>query len=237
MMTSKVKRAADYILSHIKDGSWPMGSKIPSENELCETLGVSRTSVRSAIGQYVSIGILESFHGKGTYVCSNDLHLLGNEDGAVKARSLFEEQRLIHQARDLAEPEILAYAAEYATDELIEELEQWNRKMLENLGNQKEFIQADMNFHRALVRFMNNRYITAYFDQLLSRDDINGLSNDMFGYYDGVQIHQSFMDAIREHNPDKARRLAVEYHKKKQGMLRDIMEKAMKTMEKTTPDE
>lgn len=236
-MTSKVKLASDHILSHIKDGSWPVGSKIPSENELCETLGISRTSVRGAIGQYISIGILASSRGKGTYVRSADLHLLGNEDGAVKALSLFEEQRMVHQARDLVEPEILAYAAEHATDELIEELEHWNRKMLENLGDQKEFIRADMNFHRAMTRFMNNRYISDFFEPLLDRDDINGLSNDMFGYYDGIQIHQSFMDAIREHNPDKARRLSVEYHKKKQDMLQDITRKAMKAVEKPDASE
>lgn len=225
-MVSKVKLASDYILSHIRDGSWPVGTKIPSENKMCEELDISRTSVRGAIGQYVSIGILESIHGKGTYVRANDLHLLGNTDGALKSLSLFEEQQRVHQARDLAEPEVLAYVAEYATDELIEELDYWNRKMIENLGNQKEFIQADMNFHRAMVRFMDNRYISAFFEQLLNRDDINGLSNDMFGYYDGIQTHQMFMEAIREHNPEKARRLAVEYHKKKQWMLQDITKKA-----------
>lgn len=236
-MTSKVKLASDYILAHVKDGSWPVGSRIPSENELCETLGVSRTSVRGAIGQYVSIGILESSRGKGTYVRSADQRLLGNEDGAVKALSLFEEQRMVHQARDLVEPEILAYAAEHATDELIEELDMWNRKMLENLGDQKEFIRADMNFHRTMARFMNNRYISDFFEPLLDRDDINGLSNDMFGYYDGIQIHQSFMEAIRERNPDKARRLSVEYHKKKQGMLQDITRKAMQAVEKPDASE
>lgn len=228
-MTSKVKIASNYILSHIKDGSWPVGTKIPSENQLCEELAISRTSVRGAIGQYVSIGLLESRHGKGTFVRSVDLHLLGNEDGAFKARSLFEDQRMVHQARDLVEPEILAYVAEFATPELIEELEGWNRKMIESLGNQKEFIHADMNFHRAMVRFLNNRYLTEFFEPLLDRDDVNGLNNDMFGYYDGVQTHQSFMEAIREHNPDKARRLSVEYHQKKQWMIQDITQKAQQT--------
>ncbi|MGX8706540.1 MAG: FadR/GntR family transcriptional regulator [bacterium] len=228
-MTSKVKIASNYILSHIKDGSWPVGTKIPSENQLCEELAISRTSVRGAIGQYVSIGLLESRHGKGTFVRSVDLRLLGNEDGAFKARSLFEDQRMVHQARDLVEPEILAYVAEFATPELIEELEGWNRKMIESLGNQKEFIHADMNFHRAMVRFLNNRYLTEFFEPLLDRDDVNGLNNDMFGYYDGVQTHQSFMEAIREHNPDKARRLSVEYHQKKQWMIQDITQKAQQT--------
>lgn len=228
-MTSKVKIASNYILSHIKDGSWPVGTKIPSENQLCEELAISRTSVRGAIGQYVSIGLLESRHGKGTFVRSVDLRLLGNEDGAFKARSLFEDQRMVHQARDLVEPEILAYVAEFATPELIEELEGWNRKMIESLGNQKEFIHAGMNFHRAMVRFLNNRYLTEFFEPLLDRDDVNGLNNDMFGYYDGVQTHQSFMEAIREHNPDKARRLSVEYHQKKQWMIQDITQKAQQT--------
>ena len=76
-MSSKVKLAADYIFAHIQDGSWPQNSRIPSEHELCAELGISRTSVRGAIAQYVSVGVLESQHGKGTFVRSSDLSLLG----------------------------------------------------------------------------------------------------------------------------------------------------------------
>lgn len=225
-MSSKVKLASNYIITHIKDGSWPEGSRIPSEHELCAELGISRTSVRGAIAQYVSVGVLESRHGKGTFVRSSDLSLLGDGSGAVKSLLTLEEQMLVHQARQLVEGELMAFAAEHATDELIEQLEHCNQRMLENLGNQREFIRADMDFHRTLMRFMNNHYISEFYGPLLDRDDVNRLSNDMYGFYDGIQSHQLFLDAIRERNPDKVRRLATDYHDKKEESMLDIRQRA-----------
>lgn len=221
-MSSKVELAAEYILAHIRDGRWPQYSRIPSEHELCAELGISRTSVRSAIARYVSVGILESQHGKGTFVRSSDLNLLSGGGGTVKPLVTFEEQMLVHQARQLVEGELMAYAAEHATSELIEQLEQCYQRMLTNLGNQQEFIRADTDFYRTLLRFMDNHYISDFYGPLLDRDDVNHLSIDMYGFYDGIRSHQLFLDAIRERNPDKVRRLAADYHEKKEEAIQDI---------------
>ena len=98
--------------------------------------------------------------------------------------------------------------------------------MLANLGSQQEFIRADMDFHRTLMHFMNNHYISDFYGPLLDRDDVNRLSNDMYGFYDGIQSHQLFLDAIRERNPDKVRRLAIDYHNKKEESMQDIRQRA-----------
>ena len=225
-MSSKVELAAEYILEHIQDGRWPQYSRIPSEHELCAELGISRTSVRSAIARFVSVGILESQHGKGTFVRSSDLSLLNGGTEAIKPLVTFEEQMLVHQARQLVEGEMMAFAAEHATPELIEQLKQCYQRMLTNLGNQQEFIRADMDFYRTLMRFMDNHYISDFYGPLLDRDDVNHLSIDMYGFYDGIRSHQLFLDAIRERNPDKVRRLAADYHDKKEESIQDIRRRA-----------
>ena len=66
-------KIAHYIRKNIRNGNWTVGEKIPSENQLCEELGVSRVSVRSALQQFIALGILESVHGKGTFLISDDL--------------------------------------------------------------------------------------------------------------------------------------------------------------------
>ena len=224
-MSSKVELAAEYILAHIRDGRWPQYSRIPSEHELCAELGISRTSVRSAIARYVSVGILESQHGKGTFVRSSDLSLLSGGGGTVKPLVTFEEQMLVHQARQLVEGEMMAFAAEHATPKLIKQLEQCYQRMLTSLGNQQEFICADMDFYRTLMRFMDNHYISDFYGPLLDRDDVNRLSIDMYGFYDGIQSHQLFLEAIRERDPDKVRRLAAEYYDKKEESIQDIRQR------------
>lgn len=60
------------LLDNIKTNVWKSGEKLPSENELCAQLNVSRISVRAAIQRLKSIGLVESRKGKGTFVCSND---------------------------------------------------------------------------------------------------------------------------------------------------------------------
>lgn len=49
-------------------GRYPVGTRIPSERELCETFGVSRITVRLAISEGVQEGWLQRYQGKGTYV-------------------------------------------------------------------------------------------------------------------------------------------------------------------------
>lgn len=60
--------AAEGILCLIEDRGYRPGDRLPSERELCERIGVSRTALRSAIAALVSRGVLESRKGSGTYV-------------------------------------------------------------------------------------------------------------------------------------------------------------------------
>lgn len=57
-----------YIIGKIEVGVWPVGSKIPSERELAEELGVSRTTVRNAVLALTSRGMFDRSIGQGTFV-------------------------------------------------------------------------------------------------------------------------------------------------------------------------
>src|SRR5688500_15189976 len=58
--------------AEIQNGTWPIGTKIPTEATLVETLGVSRPSVREGVRSLVQLGLLESRQGDGTYVVADD---------------------------------------------------------------------------------------------------------------------------------------------------------------------
>jgi len=51
----------------IEGGKWVPDQQIPSEPELCEMLGVSRTVVRQALNELVNEGLLYRRRGKGTF--------------------------------------------------------------------------------------------------------------------------------------------------------------------------
>lgn len=67
-MDSFQAQVESYLLGKIEVGVWPVGSKVPSERELAEALGVSRTTVRNAFLALTSRGIFERAIGQGTFV-------------------------------------------------------------------------------------------------------------------------------------------------------------------------
>lgn len=75
----------------IFDGTYPPGSKLPPEGELCERLGVSRITSRKALDLLVNEGLVVRAQGKGTYV-SEDMR---------EAPSVGDMEQLIERANRL----------------------------------------------------------------------------------------------------------------------------------------
>lgn len=65
----------------IQDGMFKEGQKIPNENELCAMFNASRITIRRALKDLKSEGVLHIIHGKGTYVSrkKKKLHILNLE--------------------------------------------------------------------------------------------------------------------------------------------------------------
>jgi DNA-binding GntR family transcriptional regulator/mannitol/fructose-specific phosphotransferase system IIA component (Ntr-type) len=59
---------ASWIEANITSGEWQPEFKFPGEVELAESLGVSRGSLRKAIGILIEKGLVVQIHGKGTFV-------------------------------------------------------------------------------------------------------------------------------------------------------------------------
>jgi GntR family transcriptional regulator len=62
------RQIADHLRALITMGRLPPGSQIPSERELIEQFGASRGTVRQAVAQLRSEGLIEVEHGRGAYV-------------------------------------------------------------------------------------------------------------------------------------------------------------------------
>ena len=62
------ERVADQLRDRIAAGEFPVGTLIPTENDLAEEMGVSRNSVREALRALVHAGMLGARAGYGTFV-------------------------------------------------------------------------------------------------------------------------------------------------------------------------
>lgn len=63
-----VDQVDEILLERIRDGSYPAGSRMPSESELSDELGVSRATVRTVLAKLAINGLIIRKQGDGTYV-------------------------------------------------------------------------------------------------------------------------------------------------------------------------
>lgn len=90
-MVNASVRAAESIRDRLVRETWVAGDRLPSEPALAEQLGVSRASVRAALAQLASEGLVSRRHGSGTYVNSvrplvRSLHHNVGSDQLIKSR-------------------------------------------------------------------------------------------------------------------------------------------------------
>ena len=199
-----VEEIVKYMQQQIKDGAWAVNTKIPSENELCSRLGVGRGSVRAAIQRFNVLGILESQHGRGTFVRSIDISLFGK--GHYLDTALLTDMVTIRQARSLIEPELAYEAAANATPELIADLNLLNQQLKAAVGNQELFARLDAQFHMTLAEFIDNPIISNVMGQLLDQTVCLNI-NRVFGYYGGIYYHPKIAEAFAQRSCEQARNI------------------------------
>jgi GntR family transcriptional regulator len=59
---------ADDLAAYIRDGTYPVGSRLPSEAELAENYGVAKMTVRRALDVLRERGLIRTLHGRGSVV-------------------------------------------------------------------------------------------------------------------------------------------------------------------------
>lgn len=116
-------RIYNLILTQISDGVFAEGEKLPSESELCKMYSASRISVRSALQRLEAIGLIETFHGKGSFVKPRSV---GNreEDTLHEIVQGEENYEAFWQFRQVLGDKAMELFALRATEQDFETLEQ-----------------------------------------------------------------------------------------------------------------
>lgn len=200
-----------YFKENITAGIWTVGEKIPSENQLTETLGVSRASIRTAIQQLVGIGVLESRHGKGTFLMDDQVDEMAAGEGKITAQDCRDMQKVL-EFRRIVESEACYLAAEHATDELIEMLQECLDRMASNKENREEFITADIRFHELLCSASQNPLVEKSMSKVFeeARKE-HSRTYGLFGFKDGIYFHTLILNAIKSGNAKRARESMFEH--------------------------
>ncbi len=206
------EQVAQQIQQLIVDEGWPTGSRIPTERELGEQFGVSRTVIREALKALAERGLIAIRPGRGTFVADRGL-------GALKEpmKLFFQRHNLTHrdllEARRVLEIEIAGLAAERAQPEQIEQLRASIEEMDVALEDVERYVRTDQRFHLLLAEATQNKMfpmLTESMAELLheSRRLIFGVAG---APNRGQAHHRALLEALERRDAGAARR-AMEEH-------------------------
>jgi GntR family histidine utilization transcriptional repressor len=112
------EKVKTYVLDHIGSGEWSTDQRLPSENELVSTLGVSRMTVNRAMRELTSAGYLLRIQGVGTFVAPkkplSTLIEVNNISSEIAARGSAHRAEVIRLETIKAPPAELIEAFEFS---------------------------------------------------------------------------------------------------------------------------
>lgn len=202
---------AAHIEQRIMTGELTAGVRLPSERQLAERYGVSRPVVREALRSLVERNLVEVQPGRGAFVRRARL-----SDAAGRLEAIF--RRTQATARDVVEARIMlectavSLAAQRATEADLTGLET-ALTQFDRAADILEQARCDLAFHLGIIRAARNPVVETMFGS------ITGLSVELMLRSLGdrevarvsVPFHRKIADAIRAHEPVRARRLMEEH--------------------------
>lgn len=208
---SLAHEVVDVLSGRIREGALSAGEKLPTEAEIVEEFGVSRTVVREAISRLQAAGLVETRHGVGTFV-------LGLGDGAFFRISPDQLETLqdviaVLELRIAVETEAAGLAAQRRTDTNLQALRQAVDGFRQAVDEGRDAVGPDVQFHLELARATQNHHFVDLMATLGSmmipraRLEPQGpLTPERAAYLRRVHgEHEGIVDAIARQDPEAAR--------------------------------
>ncbi|MEV6816522.1 FCD domain-containing protein [Micromonospora sp. NPDC051296] len=197
----RVRETIAQLRQRIMDGEWPVGSRIPTEPQLVDALGVGRNTVREAVRALAHAGVLECRQGSGTYVLTTD------ELAPVVARRLTDDRVVeVIEVRRAFEVEAARLAARRRTAEDLAALDGAlaAREAAWRGGRVAEFVAADAALHTAVVAAAHNGMLAELYASVGTVAHAMGDALTPERHVD----HARLVAAIRDGDPERAAREA-----------------------------
>lgn len=162
---SAVEGIEDYIRRH----NLHVGDLLPSEKELCEELGCSRSSLREAMRTLVSLDIVQVCQGQGTYISKMSLAPLVR--GMVLRVTLDLDQSFDHllqviDTREALEQSLADELVAVHDEDSVGSLDSIVEEMRAHVRKGESFGKVDQQFHVVLLARTKNKLIRELSDAL-----------------------------------------------------------------------
>src|SRR5688572_6179701 len=188
------------------------GDRLPPERELSKQLGISRPSLRAGLGSLISMGVLQSRQGAGTFLVdgppaldSEPLRLLAQLHG-FSFEHMFETRLIL-------EVGAAGLAAERATGEQLATMSEQIADMFAALKDPQQFLVHDVAFHRAVAAASGNPTLATLVEMVSAilyerRRETIERAHD---FNEALELHRRIYRAIRARKPEEARETMQEH--------------------------
>jgi DNA-binding FadR family transcriptional regulator len=196
------------IKAHIENGEFAIGSRLPAERELAQTMKVSRPSVREALIALEVEGFVEVRPGAGVFVCApRPFPYHASNEGPLE----------LMRARIAIEGETAAMAARQMRDADIRELERILETMVADTHSQGSYLPADRAFHLYIAEKSGNSVLVRIVAELFDARH-SPLSLQFGKHFENettrrraVAEHKAVIKALASRNPSAAKQ-AMQRH-------------------------
>jgi GntR family transcriptional regulator, transcriptional repressor for pyruvate dehydrogenase complex len=208
-------QVASHLIQAIEDGRFPVGSRLPTEQQLAEQFGVSRPSVREALSCLQFEGYVTPRQGSRTVITSavprsalQHQALQRRRDGTGQSR--FSVADLL-EARLTLEPQVLALAAADPDPQALPAVRQIVTGMKLALSQPGLHPSTDFEVHGALIRVCRNNLLVEAAERLLalgdndvSRTARDGIWQERSLPWEWLDHHEAMARAVMDQEPELA---------------------------------
>ncbi|MCD7909160.1 MAG: FadR family transcriptional regulator [Clostridium sp.] len=201
---------AQKLVRMIQEKGYVPGDKLPTEMELSEVLGVGRNTVREALRILMSRNIVTIRQGSGTFISEKNgipddpLGFSMMEDTGQLTRDLL-------QVRLILEPPIAALAAQNATKEDLDRLEQVLDQVEALVRERKDYAERDSQFHAQIAACSHNTVMSNLVPVITDGVRVFASAVKETEYDQTLVSHRAIFEAIRDKKAVEAQQ-AMYFH-------------------------
>lgn len=204
-----IKKIRDLITSN----KLKPGDRLPSERKLSEEFGVSRGNVREVIQKLEFYGLLKTLPQSGTVVANMGVPALSGMITDILQLKKPDFKSLV-ESRIMLEMQVVALAAERRTEKHIEQIEEALEAYRLKVENNESAVEEDLMFHLKISEASGNPVLNTLMliitpEIIANFEKYHVCTKSMTG--DNIIEHQQIFDAIKEKNPEKAKR-ELQFH-------------------------
>lgn len=202
------EQVVDEIRRMIAAGELKAGDMLPTENELTQRLGVSKSSVREAVKMMQAIGIVEIQRGIGTVLARSmekgymNIMLCQMQLQNATAAELKEFRRMVELA-------CVSVAIEKADDQDLARISDCVERFREQISQGVADAEEDLRFHQAIWAASHNRFVSTLGEAVMGlyRESIRQSMGEHPAQ--ALEDHQRLYEAIRDRDQEKARECVI----------------------------